>query len=400
MVSSINGSGSDYISRRGADRQSTGSPRRDDVPVSGNRSNATQTIRTPEDAINVLRARIEQNMGQAFGQSGMSAAKSPAKGFEPPSAADVASRVLGFVQNRLQQEADAGADNDRLAGLLEQARAGIEKGFAEAREQIEALGMMNDKLSADIDDSFGRIQDGLGDLEGRYLGDSSAQSAAAASASSVEASSRDQLAFEVRTRDGDVVTVRMDELRYAAASTASMSNERGSASQSSATSMFAGRYEFSVDGELDEGEREALTALFEDVQSVAGQFFDGDVQAAFQSAKDLNLTGNELASFSLNLSSMRSVSASTYEAVSERPSAATRLRPLEGLAKDIQAMGRDALANGIDGDALSRLMDEIMSDIESRAPASLETGNRDLMDNFWKAIVDSLNDAGGDESES
>lgn len=399
MVSSINSPGSDYAARQGAERQSSGSARRNDVPVHIQES-GSPSIRTPEDAINVLRARLDQRLGQAFGESS-GAARSTSREFEPPSAADVASRVLGFVQNRLQQEAEAGADSERLSSLLEQARAGIEQGFSEARDQIEALGMMNESLSADIDDSFNRIQQGLGDLENRFLGKAPASGAVeSASATRIEASSREQLAFEVRTRDGDVVTVRMDEMRYAGASSASVSNQQGSASESSAVSLFAGRYEFSVEGDLDAGEREALTALFEDVQNVAGQFFEGDVQAAFQSAQKLNTNGEELAGFSLNLSSVRSVSASTYESISEQPSTATQLRPLAGLARDIQSLAQDALDNGLDSKALDSLMEEIMSDAQSRAPKNLETGNQDLMDSFWKAIIGSLNQAEGEASEN
>ena len=89
---------------------------------------------------------------------------------QPPSASDVASVILGFVQNRLQTEADAGADVEKLSGLMEQARAGIEKGYAEAREQIVALGMMNETLGAEIDEGFNLIQDGLLNLEKLFLG--------------------------------------------------------------------------------------------------------------------------------------------------------------------------------------------------------------------------------------
>ncbi|WP_148862459.1 DUF5610 domain-containing protein [Marinobacter fonticola] len=400
MVSSITGPGSEYSPRQGAERQSPARAERNAVPV-GVQETASTSVRTPEDAINLLRTRLEQKMEQALGDSAPGAPRTASRGFEPPSAADVASRVLGFVQSRLQQEAEAGAGSDRLANLLEQARAGIEQGFSEAREQLEALGMMNGKLSSEIDDSFGRIQQGLDDLVNRFSGEApAAQGVESASAVQVEAASREQLAFEVRTRDGDVVTVRMDERRYAGVSTASVSNQQGSASQSSAVSLFAGRYEFSVEGELDAGEREALTALFEDVQNVAGQFFEGDVQAAFQSARKLNLGGNELASFSLNLSSVRSVSASTYESVSERPSTASQLRPLAGLARDIQALGRESMDNGLDAQMLGSLMDRIMSDAQSRSSVNLETGNEDLMNNFWKAIIGSLDQAGGGDSES
>jgi hypothetical protein len=130
------------------------------------------SIRTPADAINVMRTRIEQRLQEAMGgqSKAVSGADKYAEQAQPPSASDVASVILGFVQNRLQQEADGGADVEQLTNLLSQARAGIEKGYAEARDQIVALGMMNEKLSVEIDEGFNLIQDGLLNLEKLFLG--------------------------------------------------------------------------------------------------------------------------------------------------------------------------------------------------------------------------------------
>lgn len=142
--------------------------------VSGEaRVDSQVTIRTPADAMNVLRTRMEQRLQETMGSiqtkpSSGGAAKY-AEQAQPPSASDVASTILGFVENRLQKEADAGADPERLADLMEQARAGIEKGYAEAREQIVALDMMNETLSGEIDKGFNLIQDGLSKLEDMFL---------------------------------------------------------------------------------------------------------------------------------------------------------------------------------------------------------------------------------------
>lgn len=131
------------------------------------------SIRTPADAINVMRTRMEQRLQEAMGSQNkaVSGADKYAAQAQPPSASDVAGVILGFVQNRLQQEADGGADTEKLADLMAQARAGIEKGYAEARDQIVALDMMNETLGAEIDEGFNLIQDGLLKLEKLFLGD-------------------------------------------------------------------------------------------------------------------------------------------------------------------------------------------------------------------------------------
>lgn len=168
MVSPINIPGSGMPGRTGAElsgsRPSSGNP----APAIAIRERTRASIHTPEDAINVLRKRLEQQLEQRLGVSGPHTSASARNRYEPPTAADVASRVLAFVQQRLQKEAAAGAEIGRLTGLLADARRGVELGFSQAREQIEAMGLMTGTLSSDIDDSFNRIQDGLADLESRY----------------------------------------------------------------------------------------------------------------------------------------------------------------------------------------------------------------------------------------
>lgn len=392
MASPITGPGIDPAGRYSTESANRKTPSQG--TVQGTTDAPQQPIRTAQDAINVLRARLEQRMQQSLGHLDGSAARALSAPFEPPSAAEVAANVLGFVQARLQQEADAGADTERLADLLAQARAGVEQGFREAREQIEALGMMNDELSADIDDSFNRIQDGLADLESRFLGRETIPAGVGmverATLAQAEAATENTMAFEVRTRDGDVVTVTMNERSYAGIRGGSVQGRDGEVSGYTAVSMFAGRYEFAVEGELDEAERQALTELFEGVQNVSSRFFDGDIQGAFQAAQSLGIGGGELASFSLNLSSSRSIQASTYESVAQRSSPAGQLRPLGDLARSIQQLGQDALDNGIDLQSFDKLMSRMMDDIQQAAEGGELPVERSYMAEFFHQILERL----------
>ncbi|WP_177190578.1 DUF5610 domain-containing protein [Marinobacter sp.] len=357
-------------------------------------------IRTPEDAINALRSRLEQQLQQRLGASGPDTSASTRNRFEPPTAADVASRVLGFVQQRLQKEAAAGADSERLAGLLSDARRGVEQGFSEAREQIEALGLMTDTLNRDIDDSFTRIQDGLSDLESRYL-QNGMPSESRVAAAMVESASKESFAFEVTTRDGDRVTVRMEEQRYSAMSASARESDGVRSEEVRSASLFSGRYAFSVEGSLDDGEKAALADLFGKVQQVSGRFFDGDIQGAFQAAQSLSLGGDELASFSLNLSATRMVSAAAYESVSREPSsepsANMQLRPLGSLARDIQGLAQESVAKGMDLQAMEGLMQELLDDIQrlqNERGGENNPAPRSLMDDFLSSVLAAFESAG------
>lgn len=401
MVPPINIPGSGMPGRSGAELPGNRSSDEKSVPITVEGRDKAP-IRTPEDAINVLRKRLEQQLEYRLGSAGPDASGPVRNRFEPPTAADVASRVLGFVQQRLQKEAAAGADPERLAGLLSDARLGVEQGFSEAREQIEALGLMSGKLNSDIDDSFSRIQNGLAELESRYLKSELPDTPTAdnmASAVSVESASRDRFEFQVTTRDGDRVTVRMEEQRYSAMSASYTESDGVRSAEESSASFFSGRYSFAVEGDIDEGERQALAELFGNVQDVSRQFFDGDIQGAFRTAQSLNLGGDELASFSLNLSATRMVSAAAYESISREPSTNSQLRPLGGLARGIQEVARESAGQGLDLPTVASLMQKLLDDMQA-----LQEGQgggdspapRSLMDGFLSSVLAAFERAGTD----
>ncbi len=405
MVSPLYGPLSKSPSQSPRSLNDTPAPRRDATLPSqaGTGMNTTesaakpsrQVIRTPEDAINVLRSRLQQQMEHSLGKlegPGGAAVRSLSGGFQPPSATDVAGTVLGFIQQRLESEAASGADPERLANLLEQARAGIAKGYGEAREQITALGLMNPTLAEDIDDGFNLIQNGLDKLGERFLGQPATAAGAAPAQNvgvQVESASSGAFRFEVTTADGDKVSILMEESRYSAMQSKTATNADGKSQSLASVSASAGRYSFSVEGDLDADEREAIAGIVKQAQDLAGQFFRGDIQGAFESAQGLNLSGDELASFSLNLSSSRSVSTSAYESASGQPSLARQLRPLAGLAQDIRELGQNGLDKCVDVPSLNSLVQKMLDDQQAVDTGSVST-NRPMMDEFLDAILGGL----------
>ncbi len=401
MVSPVGNPGSGISGRSGAQGNRPSSENSVPAAVKGQ---GRAPIRTPEDAINVLRKRLDQQLEQRLGASRSETSGPAGNRFEPPTAADVASRVLGFVQQRLQNEAAAGADTERLSGLLADARRGIEQGFSEAREQIEALGLMTGKLTSDIDDSFKRIQGGLAGLESRYLRNETPDGVSArgrASAALVESATRDSFAFEVTTRDGDRVTVRMEGQRYSGLAASYTEVDGNRTGEASAASVLSGRYSFTVEGSLDEEERSELTALFGKVQDISGRFFDGDIQGAFRTAQSLNLGGDELASFSLNLSATRMVSAAAYESISREPSANSRMRPLGGLARQIQEVSRESAGKGLGSPRVEGLMQKLLDDMQAlreEQGGGNSTAPRSLMNDFLESVLAAFDRNGTENS--
>lgn len=277
------------------------------------------TSRNAQADQQVLANRLAQRLGLPA-----SALKSPAADFSPEKVAD---RVLGFVEQRLASEAAAGASAERLGQLREQARAGIEQGFAEARDILDGLGLLQGQVAADIDETYQRIQEGLGQLQ-------QPQTEAAPSAGGYAvAAYQERFAATAQTFDLAVTTRDGDRLRISIAQAAASYSEQGvlaagdgqggaMAAYSRSSSVQMGAFQISVEGELDEQEMAALGDLLKQVEGLSSSFYAGDMAGAFDRAMALDMDGSQLASLSLRLTQAQVRQATdAYAAVADKPAA-------------------------------------------------------------------------------
>ena len=219
----------------------------------------------------------------------------------------VAGRILGFIEQRLQSEQAAGADPSKLQGLLEQARSGVEKGFAEARKILDGMGVLQGKVASDIDDTYQKIQDGFSALDKRFNPSTPASTGNVAVAAYSErfAAKAETFEMQVTTRDGDRLRISIAQASAnwsqsgAAASSDGKTSSLVASSQSG--SLQIGAWQVSVEGELDDEERGALEKLFGQVQDLSNKFYAGDLSGAFDRAMALEMDGEQLASMSLRL---------------------------------------------------------------------------------------------------
>lgn len=279
-------------------------------------ANAQPVVRNAADAQATLANRLAERLGLAPG-----ALAGKANDYTPEK---VAGRILGFIEQRLQSEAAAGADPSKLKGLLDQARSGVEKGFAEARKILDGMGVLQGKVASDIDDTYQKIQDGFSDLDKRFnpAATPSTGSTAVAAYSERFAAQAETFDMEVTTRDGDRlrISIAQASANWSQSGVVASSNGNGSAlvASSQSGSMQIGAWQVSVEGELDEEERGALEKLFGQVQELSDKFYSGDLSGAFDRAMALDMDGEQLASMSLRLT-QTSVRQATdaYSAVAE-----------------------------------------------------------------------------------
>jgi hypothetical protein len=280
---------------------------------------AAAMSRRQVDAQEALAARLGERLGLEPG-----ALKGKSSDYSPEKVAD---RVLGFIDQRLRSEAANGADPDKLRGLLDQARAGVQKGFDEARKILDGLGVLGGKVAEDIDDTYSRIQNGLEQLQKTYI--QPAESALPGGAVAVAGYSErikaqaETFDLEVKTRDGDKLRISIAQASadWSRGSVAAAADGNGTVVLASgqSSSLRIGAWQVEVEGELDEEERAALGDLLGQVQDISSKFYSGDLAGAFDRALALDMDGEQLASMSLRLTQTKVTQATdAYGAVAQQ----------------------------------------------------------------------------------
>ena len=112
----------------------------------------------------------------------------------------IAANVMKFVGGVIRGAAINGADNQKLSGFFEQAREGVQKGFAMARKELK--GFMTDELEQGIKNSETLIEEKMTQLEDEMFGRNERISVTAMSYSESRTSD-----LEIRTKEGDRVSI-------------------------------------------------------------------------------------------------------------------------------------------------------------------------------------------------
>jgi len=213
----------------------------------------------------------------------------------------VADRVLGFIETAIKQRAGSELEAQTM---LQQAKEGISQGFADARKILSEMPQMTEEIDAQIDKTESLIFQGLEDIAGSLNSNSRQQATGrliseAASLTTQFEQSR-EASIEIVTQDGDRVEVSYSAYIESASSKSYAANQQGASASYELSSVSSATFQFNVQGDLDEGEQQAINELLNNVGDLASQFFNGDVQAAFNSATELGFDSGELKSFALD----------------------------------------------------------------------------------------------------
>jgi hypothetical protein len=254
----------------------------------------------------VLNENMKSSVGQVTGTSSSGLQLGDKKGAD-----DVAQTMLDHIQRGLDQLRKSGASEERIQQRLEAAKEGIAKGYDQAEQQLDDMGLLDDDLKAEIAQGRSLIDAGLEQLATTAVKTTAVKTGATdeegistkmpsfnnSSRFSSQASQQNSMSLELMTKDGDRISLSFMQ----SASTFSYGAQEGHQLITAAGFEENLAWQMDVVGNLDEGEQEALSNLLQNVEKLSSSFFSGDLGGALEQAMQLGFDGNELASMSLNL---------------------------------------------------------------------------------------------------
>lgn len=230
--------------------------------------------------------------------------------------------VMNHVSKRIDQARSNGASDEELQSMFDAARSGVELGFSQARDQINAINKMNDPLAEKIDSAEQGIYKGIDELSEDTFNIEKAL-ISPRKLESVEYANnyertKNNFEFEVVTQEGDVVKIKAmsDNETFQEALLAQKDGKEIYYNYSEENNRSG--FNLQVKGDLNDSEMAALEDLMAQVNSLAQEFYTGDLGTAFDMAMELTSDAEQIAQFSLNLK-QKHVSSSEYGVMTNDP---------------------------------------------------------------------------------
>ncbi len=250
--------------------------------------------------------------------------------FEPLTAEKVAGNILGFIERRLQLDSAEGATAEQLASRLEAGLSGFKKGFAEAQQKLEALSLLSPEVKSDIGKTYELVTQGIDSLRQRFVEGITTQAPAAEpkpgnsdglvlpglaasqwnSAQWSSASER-RFEFELGTREGDKVKISLVNNQSQQVSYSNAGSQQSLAAYSGQSTQFS----LAINGDLNADELAAINDLIGKVSSLAGQFYAGNLGAAWEQALALGFDEEQIDGYRLQLSQVEVQAVSLRESL-------------------------------------------------------------------------------------
>ena len=220
---------------------------------------------------------------------------------------DVASAALDGAKQSVRSNADVSS-----FALLR---------FRQRVQSAAAVTQQSVGNDADIDEvgkAVGKIESGLESLDA----DAARNVESSASVLAIDSRQRQRSTIRIRTQEGDVVRLDIKRASQLSARDVAVSDENGEASRTEVSASSRSRLNFTVRGDLNEAEFAAIQSVFAQAESIAGEFFDGDLGAAFSQASGFEFDAGQLARVNLRFRSSEVTNTSYAQTVTRAPAPA------------------------------------------------------------------------------
>jgi hypothetical protein len=283
---------------------------------------------------------------------------------------EIAKNVLKFVGGAIKNAQNKGADLDKLNDMFEQASSGVLKGIKLAEQDL--AGFLNEEITNGISQSKTLIEDGIAKLKDDIFNPQALELEnpiqSIVNSTRVTYEKQESVELSIRTTEGDTVNITFEDLQQfefnqkqlqrfsketesdnkvvdsetfdsnpntlAASETTKpvsdavkrtdvnveeLEQVKSDIELIKQNTIFyqANTFSFSVNGELDKDELKAIGQLIADTNELAEEFFNGDIETAFNQALELGFDEQELSSFALQLTKVENTAViKAYETVS------------------------------------------------------------------------------------
>lgn len=236
----------------------------------------------------------------------------------------VVDTVWNFTSSRVAEAQANGASEDEINALWDSALSGVEKGFGEARDILDSMGVLDDELAMKIDSAFGQLVDKIDQqklgveevsvdevakdelLNGLQVNGVQVEPAESRDVSEVGRVDRSITTYQLNQQsfELDLKTVEGDKIRirsYAEEEFGRYGASDGYVSSTVWTENKSSSYSLVIEGDLNDQERADLDALLEQVNTLANEFYSGNLDTAFDMASEIGIDGTSLKSMNLSL---------------------------------------------------------------------------------------------------
>jgi len=317
------------------------------------------------NSVSLLERALSDGLGKNVDLHTESIGQSPAK--------TIAKNVLSFVRQELRDARNSGASEQELQTLLNQAKEGIEQGFASAKEVLKGRFDAEPQLEKQLERAFSRIQNGLERIDNRFTPNiesssqevkihatpsglpgntgSTLKDSVQANLQSVPAQSQLQTtqieyskirdvqaskSFElsIKTQEGDTVNFSIEKFYNKQVSKEATFSQDGFTVNIDRQVERGKEISYQVNGDINKQEQAAIDKLIKNVDRLADKFYSGNFAGAFQKATRIGIDADQLANFSLNLQSSKTVEVTkTYREVQGIPAVQQAPSPVESIGE-------------------------------------------------------------------